>query len=203
MQLFLSQLALIKGGENDALLILKQIILQLKTLKALKFGNSVHEIKLKCVFDFSALWKIMKVVSVRVDPEKTNLDKIEYEINKFEGNIKFEERKGCPFCLASRKCEEKCQKKLNIFDSNSHQRCKSCLNRYNNFGVFEFQPNYFKFFCELKNTDFIPCTIHIIKAVTIRMLTPFATICQNVTKKFNFFNDVCDESFGKGVVKAE
>ena len=201
MQLFLSQLALLKGGEDDAIHLFLEILTELKKIDSLKFGHFQHKIKLKCVFDFSAIWKVLKRASFKID-ESSTLDKVVYKFEKSEGKLKFFNHRGCPFCLASRKCPNNCSKNLNFLKSNSNQ-CHYCYNRYSNFGVFEFHPGCFSGIGGLKPTDFIPCTIHAIKAITIRMLKPFALCCYNTYFNFKQFEKACNEIFGVDIVKAE
>jgi hypothetical protein len=202
MQLFLTQLALIKGNENQALSILKEIIKELLKIEYLRFGDRKHKIKLKCVFDYSMLWKVLQRAKFRVD-ERSTKDKIEYTLEKNDQGIVYEKHSGCPFCLASRKCSNNEHKKnLNFLEEKQTLHCKSCYNRYSNFGVFEFQPEFFQFICNLKIDSFLPCTIHVIKSITDKMLKPFANYCRIMTGNFKKFEQVCDTAFGNGIVKA-
>jgi hypothetical protein len=191
---------LIKGTEEDALVTLSEILNELKRIGSLKFGEKRQKLNIKCVFDYSALWKILKRRKFTVDEEVSRKEGRIVLIYVQENNqIEYEEHRGCPFCISIRKCSKKCKKDRNFQAKEGECVCYECQLRYNNFGNFGFNPEAFIFLNGLPPTSFIPCTIHFVKNVTVRMLQPFAKMSYQLTGNFDHFNKLCEAVFGKGV----
>ncbi len=197
LSLFLCQLALVTT-EDQAADMLGKIIKEIQQFDSLEFGDFKHTISVKCVLDYAALWKTIDRNKIEV--MSGNTEEIKFRV------LSDSERsyKGCPYCCGRRFCVASKQhgRNLNFLKSENKEECLDCYNRYSNFGVFEFNPNIFHYLAGLPNSCFLPCTIHMIKNVTFRLLLPFASACKEMTKDFLKFNKVCDSVFGKKVVVA-